>query len=133
MCELLTGENPFASAANLNELFAKIKATDFNLPPTLSPEAIDLVRRLLVGNPSERLGAESIEQIKSHPFFAGVDWQEMLKNRKPGPLNPRYNKDEVMLKALNVRLPGKGAEKSMQLKGFTYNENFNVDSPSLNT
>jgi serine/threonine protein kinase len=129
----LTGENPFASAANLNELFAKIKATDFNLPVSLSPEAIDLIQRLLVGNPSERLGAASIDQIKDHPFFAGVDWTEMLKNRTPGPLNTRFNKDEMMLKALNVRLPGKAAEKSMQLKGFTYNENYNVDSPSFNT
>lgn len=129
---MLVGENPFASASNLNQLFERIKSTDFTVPETVSPEAADLLRKLLVRDPAQRLGAESIQQIKSHPFFAGLDWTEMLKNKHRGPLNPRFDRDEVMLKALNVPLPGKNGDKNMQLKGFTYNENFQADSPNLN-
>lgn len=132
MYELLTGDNPFATARNLTDLFEKIKACDYHLPNHLSSEAIDLICKLLVGDPSKRLGADSINQIKSHPFFVGMDWTGMLNNTQPGPLNPRLNKDEMMLKALNLRFPGKDGQKNLQLKGFTYNENFNVDSASFN-
>ena len=39
-------------------------------------EAADLVQRLLVEDPKQRLGSgpTGADEIKNHPFFQGVDW-----------------------------------------------------------
>ena len=40
----------------------------------LSPEARDLMERLMCTDPGRRLGAHGACEIKTHPFFAGLDW-----------------------------------------------------------
>ncbi|ORY28595.1 hypothetical protein BCR39DRAFT_559411 [Naematelia encephala] len=40
----------------------------------LSPEARDLMDRLMCYDPSQRLGARGAEEVKQHAFFAGIDW-----------------------------------------------------------
>ncbi|KAM8947437.1 ribosomal protein S6 kinase delta-1 isoform 2-T2 [Pelodytes ibericus] len=51
--------------------------TSINMPEYVSKEARSLVQQFLQFNPLERLGAgvAGVEDIKSHPFFAGVDWE----------------------------------------------------------
>lgn len=39
-----------------------------------------MVDRLLAMEPDERLGAADMSQLKSHAFFAGVDWS-LLRNQ----------------------------------------------------
>ncbi|XP_007230021.3 ribosomal protein S6 kinase delta-1 [Astyanax mexicanus] len=50
--------------------------TSLNIPDFVSEEARSLLEQLLQYNPVERLGAgvAGVEDIKSHPFFARVDW-----------------------------------------------------------
>lgn len=71
MFECLVGYPPFCSE-NPHETYKKILAwRDFLYFPDdirLSKEAEDLIRRLLCA-PEDRLGRQSAEQIKSHPFF----------------------------------------------------------------
>ncbi len=51
--------------------------------PSVSDECKDLMRQLLIKDPSKRLGTKlGAEEIKSHPFFAGINWA-MLRNMKP--------------------------------------------------
>lgn len=40
----------------------------------ISPEARDLMERLMCTDPLRRLGANGAAEIKSHPFFAEVNW-----------------------------------------------------------
>jgi hypothetical protein len=42
----------------------------------MSPEAYDLINKLLVMEAKNRLGAnlKSIKELKKHPFFEGIDW-----------------------------------------------------------
>jgi serine/threonine protein kinase len=40
----------------------------------VSPEARDLMCRLLCNDPDQRLGSNGIEEVKRHPFFNGIDW-----------------------------------------------------------
>ena len=40
----------------------------------LSVDLIDFVNRLLIMNPSERLGAKNINELKNHSFFKNFDW-----------------------------------------------------------
>lgn len=40
----------------------------------VSPEARDLMERLMCMNPDQRLGANGAAEIKAHSFFKGLDW-----------------------------------------------------------
>ena len=57
----------------------------------MSQEAKNLIVHLLNRNPSKRLGAGAggAAEIKSHPFFKGVDWDNFLARRVPMPA-PRH-------------------------------------------
>lgn len=48
----------------------------------LSPQAIDLLKKL-VSDCENRLGRNGAEEIKKHPFFDGVDWTSVRKQRAP--------------------------------------------------
>ena len=51
----LTGEFPF-QGANDHRVFQKIQALDFQFPTAFDPVAKDLVRKLIVLDPANRLG-----------------------------------------------------------------------------
>lgn len=40
----------------------------------ISDEARDFIQRLLILDPTQRLGANGADEVKRHPFFAGIDW-----------------------------------------------------------
>ncbi|KAJ9104359.1 hypothetical protein QFC19_004001 [Naganishia cerealis] len=40
----------------------------------VSPEARDLMERLMCTDPQRRLGAQGAEEVKRHAFFADIDW-----------------------------------------------------------
>ena len=45
---------------------------------------MDLIKKLLVTNPSERLGSNDFNELKAHPFFNYVNWTNVLnKNYLP--------------------------------------------------
>ncbi|XP_071595717.1 ribosomal protein S6 kinase delta-1 isoform X3 [Heliangelus exortis] len=55
--------------------------TSLSIPDHVSKEARSLIQQLLQFNPAERLGAgvAGVEDIKSHPFFALIEWAELLR------------------------------------------------------
>ncbi|UIZ22474.1 hypothetical protein KXD40_005198 [Peronospora effusa] len=58
----------------------------FGFPPEaiarLSPQCMDFVRRLIC-NAENRLGTGSVEEIKRHPWFNGVDWATLRSIQAP--------------------------------------------------
>nr|GAT59960.1 serine/threonine protein [Mycena chlorophos] len=42
-----------------------------------SPEARDFMARLMTLEPSTRLGAQGADEVKAHPFFEGIDWDQV--------------------------------------------------------
>lgn len=52
-----------------------------NLPPEndISPEAKDIINRLLAVDPAERLGSGGIQEIKDHPFFKDIRWDTLFE------------------------------------------------------
>jgi serine/threonine-protein kinase RIM15 len=42
-----------------------------------SSEARDFMQRLMTLDPTQRLGANGAEEVKAHPFFAGIDWTKV--------------------------------------------------------
>lgn len=43
----------------------------------ISPEAQDLIKRLLEPDFTKRLGFNGIEEVKTHPFWQGFDWNNV--------------------------------------------------------
>ncbi|XP_045454872.1 ribosomal protein S6 kinase delta-1 [Melitaea cinxia] len=53
--------------------------TELSLPRALPLDARELLAQLLTYDPSERLGSgkDGIDEIKQHPYFRHIDWQEV--------------------------------------------------------
>ena len=49
----------------------------------ISPEGLDLIRRLLDSNPNERYCYERMKLIKNHPYFNNIDWENCRKRPNP--------------------------------------------------
>src|SRR5690348_9273569 len=50
---------------------------------------ICLILQLLNKEPSARLGAaRDIEEVRQHPFFASIDWDDLMRRRVPPPFVP---------------------------------------------
>ena len=62
---MLVGSLPF-DEQELQKLYEQIKIGKFYLPSTLSLEAIDFLKKILVVDPKKRMG---LEEIKNHPWF----------------------------------------------------------------
>ncbi|KAJ5760697.1 Serine/threonine-protein kinase PKH2 [Penicillium odoratum] len=78
--QLLVGRPPF-KAGNEYQTFQKIVALDYEFPIGFPAVARDLVERLLVLDPAQRL---QIEHIKNHEFFKGISWgTDMWKQKAP--------------------------------------------------
>lgn len=55
--------------------------TTISIPPGISAEATDLLKKLLKYNAHERLGAGPLgsEEIRAHPFFNSIYWESLTK------------------------------------------------------
>ncbi|KAI8803520.1 kinase-like domain-containing protein [Cladochytrium replicatum] len=90
--DMLTGAPPFVGP-NRKIIMDNIIRKKTNLPAYLTPNAKDLVTKLLKKNPTQRLG---IQGIKSHRFFKNTDWVALYE-KDPDlievPFRPNVNDD----------------------------------------
>ncbi|KAF0693958.1 Aste57867_15126 [Aphanomyces stellatus] len=84
--EMLYGNTPFHDN-NVSVMYRKITDADIKYSNhfDLDPVAIDLLQKVLVREPSERL---NFPQIKAHPFFESIDWVLLLQKQVPPPFIP---------------------------------------------
>uniref|UniRef100_A0A0N4ZPR0 non-specific serine/threonine protein kinase n=1 Tax=Parastrongyloides trichosuri TaxID=131310 RepID=A0A0N4ZPR0_PARTI len=89
MFEMLTGHLPF-QGENRRETMTQILKAKLTMPPLISPEAQNLLRCLFKRNPVNRLGAgpDGVKNIKSHIFFATIDWEKLLRKEIDPPFKP---------------------------------------------
>lgn len=80
---------PF-TADNRKKTIEKILKGKLNLPPYLTADAKDLVRKLLKRQVSMRLGAPpgDARDVKMHPFFRHINWDDVLSRKLDPPFKP---------------------------------------------
>lgn len=82
MYEMIIGRLPFYNNDH-DILFELILVEEVRFPSTISPEAKDMLSGLLKKDPTHRLGGgpDDAKQIMFHPFFRGVNWQDVLEKK----------------------------------------------------
>jgi serine/threonine protein kinase len=73
--ELVLADQPFYDDSS-DGLFAKIVTREPEYPEFRHIMGTDLLKKLLVKNPAERLGDG---QIRADPFFEGLDWGKVMR------------------------------------------------------
>lgn len=93
--EFLIGCVPFFGETP-EELFAHTVNDDIEWPDTddwvVQPEAKDLITVLLQHTPRDRLGTVGSHEVKDHVYFAGLDWNSLL--RQKAEFVPQLENDE---------------------------------------
>uniref|UniRef100_A0AAQ5ZJM4 non-specific serine/threonine protein kinase n=1 Tax=Amphiprion ocellaris TaxID=80972 RepID=A0AAQ5ZJM4_AMPOC len=81
--EFLVGCVPFFGDTP-EELFGQVVSDEIIWPEggdALPADAQDLITRLLRQSPLDRLGTGGASEVKQHPFFLGLDWNGLLRQK----------------------------------------------------
>lgn len=95
MYDMLTGSPPF-TAENRKKTIDKILKCKLNLPPYLTQDARDLIKKLLKKSPAQRLGggvADALD-VQKHHFFRQISWEDLLVRRVDPPFKPYLQSDD---------------------------------------
>lgn len=92
--EISVGITPFTTKTDSNELFNKIINCEYEKKymSHLSNSLYDLICRLLVVNPKERLS--NAAEIMNHAFFKGIDFNLILSKKIQPPFIPRLKSND---------------------------------------
>lgn len=130
--ELITGSPPFTG--NNNRIISdRIIKTKLKLPYYLSPDAKDLITKLLKKVPSARLGSKpgDTQKIKQHRFFRKINWQKLERREVNPPIRPvitdpaaaenfpRFSAQPLPSSPTGMAL-GSGSLGTSLFHGFTY-------------
>ncbi|KAF0552764.1 kinase-like protein [Gigaspora margarita] len=139
--EMMFGITPFW-ADDQNRMYQRVLEDELEFPDEIMYDAISLLRGLLQRDPSQRLGCGptgSLE-IKSHPYFDYVDWDDVLNKRICAPYIPTIehemdlrNFDDVFVTmSPKLSLPKREVPVEMQncFAGYSFSENY-LDSRSV--
>lgn len=130
--EMLTGLPPFYSK-DRDRLFKNIRGAELKFPSCITPVARDLLIKLFNRNPDRRLGGSrrDAEEVKEHPFFASIDWNEVYNKNLTPPFKPQlksvtdvqyFDREFVRLPAVNSEVPEAilGEKSDDLFPDFTY-------------
>ncbi|KAL1924148.1 uncharacterized protein VTP21DRAFT_7183 [Calcarisporiella thermophila] len=85
--QMLLGQSPFKGDSE-DEIFDAILEDEVLYPLNMPRHAVHVCQRLLTKDPERRLGSgpTDAEEIKRHPFFGGVNWDDILQKK----IRPTY-------------------------------------------
>ena len=131
--EMFCGYHPFKSKGQ--KIDPKIYLKKTYIPDKVGKNARDLIEKLFVSNPKKRLGYNSADEVKSHPFFKGIDFDKVLNKEYKPPFIPKLKDDTdlryfdenfTQLKVENEK-PDQRAEEEdekddFNFEGFSYQQ-----------
>ena len=83
--EMLVGYAPFCSEKTKDVCYKVLNWKEFLKIPDdviISPEAEDLIAKM-VNDSDKRLGKNGVDEIKAHPFFKKIDWNNIRNTKAP--------------------------------------------------
>ena len=133
MYEMLVGKAPFKIPKG-SYLSADLYKKKISIPEYVTPEAKDLISKLLIPNPKNRLGygKDGSQKIKDHPYFEGINWQDAWDRKLEPPLVPQLKNETDLsyfdkmftnekIEGSNVsEVPSTLVSQANDYKGFTY-------------
>ncbi|XP_077177010.1 ribosomal protein S6 kinase beta-2 [Paroedura picta] len=95
MYDMLTGSPPF-TAENRKKTIDKILKGKLVLPPYLTPDARELIKKFLKRNPCQRIGGGpgDAADVQRHPFFRHINWDDLLARRVDPPFRPSLQSED---------------------------------------
>jgi len=110
---MLTGKPPFLGQSDYL-IFEQIRRGQLVFPEGMCADGVSLIQNLLKQNPEERLGtgtlgsANDLEALKNHPFFEGLDIENIFNCEVPIEELPKVTRaesdDEHEIYELNKRV-----------------------------
>lgn len=110
--EMLTGLPPWYTT-DKEKLFEALRSAPLKFPMSVNRTAalfiqvigicclfflimsnLSLFKALLNRNPLKRLGANGGQEVRSHPFFASIDWDALYRKEITPPFQPCRTTDE---------------------------------------
>jgi len=90
--EMLLGQAPFRGDDE-DEIFDAILEDEPLYPIHMPRDSVSILQKLLTRDPSRRLGSGPTDaaEIKAHPFFRDVNWDDVYSKRVPPPFCPTLN------------------------------------------
>ncbi|KAJ5259550.1 Protein kinase-like (PK-like) [Penicillium angulare] len=77
--------------------------------------------KLLSPDPLRRLGANGTGEVKSHPFFNGMDWPKLMRKEYIPIFRPPLHKKQDQAWASSSPTPELSQEVKAQFTGWSYN------------
>ena len=104
--ELLYGYTPFFNV-DKDRMFDLIITGSISFPKTIKIEGEDkprnynvsdnakkLISKLLIKDSGARLGRKGLNEIKSHPFFSGINFEDLKKKKMKASFKPTIDENE---------------------------------------
>lgn len=132
--EMVCGRLPFYNSDH-EALFTLIMNAEVRFPRALSPLARSLLGGLLTKEPTLRLGGgpADAQDIMKHPFFAPINWIDLVAKKIPPPFKPHVEND-TDTRYFDAEFTGRGVEltppdgdslmdRDEQFPQFSYQDN----------
>jgi len=93
--EMLASYPPFFDDDPMHT-YARIVRGKVKFPAHFSKNVVDLLKKLLQGKPTKRIGSskDGSMLIKNHPWFADFDWTALVSKTMPAPFTPDVDSNE---------------------------------------
>ena len=111
MFEMFCGYHPFNSKKKKIDPTIYLRKT--YIPDKVGKDAKDLIEKLFVVNPQKRLGYNSADEVKQHPFFKDIDFDKVINKEYTPPFIPELDNDtDLRYFDQNIRLNKTEEDKS---------------------
>jgi len=121
--QLICGRPPFRGVTEYLTMQKVQEGLKVIVYPDPFPElAKDLIERLLQPNPLERIGASNYADLKKHPFFEGINWENLHAQNVPEIRGPtvKFVWQEDIIKEEKERTERERNELREKWKSFLY-------------